>query len=588
MSLLMDALKKAERDKKEAAKRLKEAQEQLEEQILDDRTLTQELSTEDGSVDPSAESVVPEETRDKLDDTAEIVDDLSLSPVKDKLLVLDDSLAQDQSVEESSIPVSPLPESPPFNDEDDKLSSTDNIELETSEVSEPEKPSNLDQTYALTDFQIEESADVPITIAEDTIQAEQASASETLAEVDEYEYFSATVSVAQLAEDIGSDSPTPVAAQTVFTASSSRPGNQMVQWSIFGALCLAIAVAISFIVFNFTVPIERSVKSPLVAKDVETQVYPAPVIEIPEELVSNTGLDSSLFTGEITDVIEQQNETVLDEELSNTEIESITDNVSADQEMITESVMVQETPEQEKIWYPAEDDSSITEIVEETIAVLPEKIMLEPKLIQISRSTSIDKRSVLINKAYQEYLEGDYDSASKGYTSVLTELPENRDALLGLAAISIRKGDIRQAYSNYLEVLRLYPGDSVAEAALINFKGKGDYSRNESLLKLFLQRETENSFLYYSLGRLYAVQTRWPEAQQSFFNAYRIESSNPDYAFNLAVSLDHIGQLQSAIDYYTVALDLAGQITVGSATSSFDRAAAISRINALSSPVDSQ
>ena len=568
----MDALKKAEQEKKEAAKRLQEAQEQLEEQILDDRTLTQELSTEDGSVDPSAESVVPEETRDKLDDTAEI-DDLSLSPGDDKLLVFDDSLAQDQSVEESSVPVSPLPESPPFNDEDDKLSSTDNIELETSEVSEPEKPSNLDQTYALTDFQIEETAGIPITVAEDTVQAEQASASEALAEVDEYEYFSATVSAAQLAEDIGGDSPTPVAAQTVFTASSSRPGNQMVQWSILVGLCLAIAVALSFIVFNFTVPIERSVKSPLVAKDVETQVYPAPVIEIPEELVSNIELDSNLFTGEITDVIEKQNETVIDEELSNTEIESITDNLSENQE---------------KIWYPAEDDSSINEIVEETIAILPEKITLEPKLIQISRSTSIDKHSVLINKAYQEYLEGDYDSATKGYTSVLKELPGNRDALLGLAAISIRSGDIRQAYSNYLEVLRLYPGDSVAEAALINFKGNGDYLRNESLLKLFLQRETENSFLYYSLGRLYAVQTRWPEAQQSFFNAYRIETSNPDYAFNLAVSLDHIGQLQSAIDYYTVALDLAGQSTVSSATSSFDRAAAISRINALSSAVDSQ
>ena len=445
--------------------------------------------------------------------------------------------------------------------------------METSEVSEPEKPSNLDQTYALTDFQIEETAGIPITVAEDTVQAEQASASEALAEVDEYEYFSATVSAAQLAEDIGGDSPTPVAAQTVFTASSSKPGNQMVQWSILVGLCLAIAVALSFIVFNFTVPIERSVKSPLVAKDVETQVYPAPVIEIPEELVSNIELDSNLFTGEITDVIEKQNETVVDEELSNTEIESITDNLSENQE---------------KIWYPAEDDSSITEIVEETIAILPEKIVLEPKLIQISRSTSIDKHSVLINKAYQEYLEGDYDSASKGYTSVLKELPENRDALLGLAAISIRSGDIRQAYSNYLEVLRLYPGDSVAEAALINFKGNGDYLRNESLLKLFLQRETENSFLYYSLGRLYAVQTRWPEAQQSFFNAYRIETSNPDYAFNLAVSLDHIGQLQSAIDYYTVALDLAGQSTVSSATSSFDRAAAISRINALSSAVDSQ
>ncbi len=189
---------------------------------------------------------------------------------------------------------------------------------------------------------------------------------------------------------------------------------------------------------------------------------------------------------------------------------------------------------------------------------------------------------------FQEYLVGNYDSAEVSYRNVLKELPENRDALLGLAVISSRKGQLRQAYNNYLKVLKLYPGDSVAEAALINFQGNGDYARNESILKTFIQREPDNSFLYYSLGRNYAAQIRWPEAQHSFFNAYRLETSNPDYAFNLAVSLDHIGQLQSAIDYYNTALELANQSGGGPATISFDRAVVISRINALSSLADLQ
>ena len=134
--------------------------------------------------------------------------------------------------------------------------------------------------------------------------------------------------------------------------------------------------------------------------------------------------------------------------------------------------------------------------------------------------------------------------------------------------------------------MRLYPRDSVAEAALINFNDSGDYSRSESILKTFLQGEPDNSFLHYSLARLYAAQRRWPEAQQSFFDAHRIESSNADYAFNLAVSLEHIGQQQSAIDYYNVALDLADNFAVNFATSSFDSAVAISRINALSNQAD--
>ena len=157
---------------------------------------------------------------------------------------------------------------------------------------------------------------------------------------------------------------------------------------------------------------------------------------------------------------------------------------------------------------------------------------------------------------------------------------------MGLAAVSLQRGDVRQAYIHYLEVLRLYPGDSIAEAALINFNDDRNQSRNESILKTFLQNEPDNSFLHYSLARLYAAQTRWPEAQQSFFDAHRIESSNADYAFNLAVSLEHVGQQQSAIDYYNVALELSQNPAVSFTTSSFDRAAVISRINTLSHQAD--
>ncbi len=564
MSLLMDALKKAEQEKKAAAKRLREAQEQSQEQSraqdqdhsLDDRTLTQELSIEDDSVDSA------QPASDSAPDVTAEIEGLSLSPVTDQQLV-------SEEIEDK-----------------DKLSTTDEIELETSESTESEHPPKLDKIFAPTDLQVEE---VVAEQAEDTIHDELPYDSETLSDASN-EYSSATISAAQLAEDIGGDSPTPVAAQTVFAASYSRPGNQVLQWSIFAVLCLVIAVSLSLFVFNYTVPVERSIKSPLVAKDIESQSEPALTFEIPEGLISSADVDSSLFTGEITDVIEKENDTAIEEGQTESEAEGVPES-ELSLEMIakaadTQSALAQEGPEQEgleqeKIWTPSEDDST-------TAATLPEKIILEPGLIKISRSKSIDKHGVLINEAFQEYLVGDYDSAEVSYRNVLKELPENRDALLGLAAISSRKGQLRQAYDNYLEVLRLYPGDSVAEAALINFQRNGDYSRNESILKTFIQKEPDNSFLYYSLGVLYAAQIRWPEAQQSFFNAYRLETSNPNYAFNLAVSLDHISQQQSAIDYYNAALELANQSSGGSASISFDRAVIISRINALSRLADLQ
>jgi len=350
------------------------------------------------------------------------------------------------------------------------------------------------------------------------------------------------------------------------------------QWSVFAILCLVIAVSLSFFVFQYTIPVERSIKSPLVARGIESPSEPMPTFEIPDDIVSAAGVDSNLFTGEITDVIETENDTV----------------VEGQEQPAAENILQMG----EKNWYPSDDISlddyaTKDEPIEDLALSLPEKITPEPELIKISRSKSVDKSSALVNEAYEDYLAGNFDSAEEIYHVVLNNLPENRDALLGLAAVSMQRGDLRQAYIHYLEVLRLYPGDSVAEAALINFNEDRNQSRNESILKTFLQNEPDNSFLHYSLARLYAAQTRWPEAQQSFFDAHRIESSNADYAFNLAVSLEHVGQQQSAIDYYNVALELADNSAVSFATSSFDRAAVISRIialtdRALSSQADSR
>ena len=152
-----------------------------------------------------------------------------------------------------------------------KLSTTDETELKISESAESEHSPKLDKTFALNDLQVEEvAAEQAEDQAEDTLQTEQPYDSETLSDASD-EYFSATVSAAQLAEDIGGGSPTPVAAHTVFAASSSQPGNQVLQWGVFAVLCLVIAVSLSLFVFNYTVPVERSIKSPLVARVIESQ-----------------------------------------------------------------------------------------------------------------------------------------------------------------------------------------------------------------------------------------------------------------------------------------------------------------------------
>ena len=98
----------------------------------------------------------------------------------------------------------------------------------------------------------------------------------------------------------------------------------------------------------------------------------------------------------------------------------------------------------------------------------------------------------------------------------------------------------------------------------------------------FLIARDPSGFLYFTLGNLYADQGLWPAAQQAYFQAYQSQPENPDYAFNLAVGLEHIGQARPALEYYRKALDLSFR----KGRANFDQSLVIQRVGQLSSRVE--
>jgi tetratricopeptide (TPR) repeat protein len=164
----------------------------------------------------------------------------------------------------------------------------------------------------------------------------------------------------------------------------------------------------------------------------------------------------------------------------------------------------------------------------------------------------IDNR---LQEAYQAYQQGNYAKAKKLYLAVLQEDKHSRDALLGLAGIAAQNQQVSQAKTYYQQVLQFYPKDAVAEAGLIDLQG-GEMPENESALKNQLNQQPESSHLQFVLGNFYSRQNRWSEAQQAYFEAYRRNNQHPDYAYNLAVSLDQLGKSQAALPYYQRALKL--------------------------------
>ena len=163
----------------------------------------------------------------------------------------------------------------------------------------------------------------------------------------------------------------------------------------------------------------------------------------------------------------------------------------------------------------------------------------------------------LVQQGYQAFQRNDLAAAGDAYQRALARDPNNRDALLGLAAIDVRRGQLESAESRYLKLLEADPRDSQATAGLVALRGRLDPAASESRLKILIANQPESAHLQFALGNQYAQQSRWTEAQGAYFKAFSIDPENADYAFNLAVSLDQMHQSKSALDYYQRALALA-------------------------------
>ena len=198
-----------------------------------------------------------------------------------------------------------------------------------------------------------------------------------------------------------------------------------------------------------------------------------------------------------------------------------------------------------------------------------------PPPIEVRRmEASRDINPALVG-AYQAFVAGDSAGARSAYQRVLQQEPDNRDALLGMAAIAVNRGQGGEAGAFYARLLELDPSDAQAAAGMASTQ-RSDPSQAESRLKSVLAASPDTGVALFALGNLYAEQARWPEAQLAYFRAVGSEPANAGYAFNLAVSLDKLNQKKLALEYYRRALALArkGGTTV-------DQAATAARISQL-------
>lgn len=191
----------------------------------------------------------------------------------------------------------------------------------------------------------------------------------------------------------------------------------------------------------------------------------------------------------------------------------------------------------------------------------------------------------LLREAYTAYQQGDTTLARTRYQSVLNEMPLHRDALLGLAAIASAEEQPAQAMEYYSRLLARNPTDPVARAGILELSPSGGPAEQERELRRLQERHPGVGPLAYAFGNFYASRSQWSDAQQQYFRALQLARANaseasevnPDYAYNLAVSLEHLNQPRAALSFYREALEQASRHRAG-----FDANSVRARVAAIS------
>ncbi|MEJ2095163.1 MAG: hypothetical protein P8X93_08480, partial [Gammaproteobacteria bacterium] len=412
----------AEREKKEAAKRLKESQERSGMDLtLEEAPSRPETETE---AEDSTESQQPEITADQPEQQVESAGDLSLSPIEDEI----DTEAPTQKIDLSKMK-GPATSGLSLEDKNDlTLDQPDLAEPvedeETDEETGPEEP-----VFAINSLSTEEDYISPLEdsglheLPEQTLE----DSGILTRSLDEGKTLQSALSAEELAREMGDDpnAPLPVAAQTVFNASAGQSSKrQFMEWFLFVACFAVLIVAGSIFYYLKTTP---EISPPIRPQLAETET--ATVEQITEQAQV-----SSDVSGEFTST-ETGQEIVLDDSAAQTASIGIPEKPDAIEVADKETIALrQPLPE------PKQGQENI----------LPDEIRVEPRVLQISRSRAVRESDLLVHDAYADYKAGNYDSAVTAYQKVLASHPENRDALLGLAAIAQNKGNQQQANQYYL------------------------------------------------------------------------------------------------------------------------------------------
>ena len=175
--------------------------------------------------------------------------------------------------------------------------------------------------------------------------------------------------------------------------------------------------------------------------------------------------------------------------------------------------------------------------------------------LRIDRARAGNPADRLLGRAWTALRRGDHRTARAAYLGALDARPA--DALAGLAAAALREGRLGEARGWYLRLDALDPEQEIGRTMSFVLDRGQDPAARERELARRVSLAPETAWLQVALGNALSEQGRWEAAARAYRAARRAAPSNPDPAYNLAVSAERRERPPLALSYYRDALDLA-------------------------------
>ena len=389
-----------------------------------------------------------------------------------------------------------------------------------------------------------------------------------------------------------SSGQTAVAAHTVFEAGSAGISKRIILWTLALGIAVIGLLVVSGVYYFQQTPTTRPLPSPVASVELEkgrdlAATAPAFEREIPSTEKAASTAQPPVAEKAAAD--EPSSSSPVNAASSDATIASDTQALTAPEDAASISARTRaETGDRQTLKSKSESASerSLTEVSAGTEPSTDQRDSFQAntavptvnsKRLSIAKSVRAKQSSEKVTLAYAAYQAGEYSRAETLYQQALTIRPQDINALNGLGALALHANDKERAHQFYSRVLKLDPNNATASTAIFQIEGGVGNRVTESQLKLMLDNGGDPGTINFALGSLYSRHQRWNDAQLAYFEAMRHRPHNPDYLYNLAVSLDQIGQRKAAVDYYQKAL-----VAADEHGGAFNEAQVLARIQAIS------